>query len=88
MPKFRFGDIVYVKVWLPIDYDLGQIVRWQNDKQMYVMIVFGDNIDPRSHWSWCYVKEEDIDFANKLFDLSGYKNLFDSNVRLYPRLYS
>lgn len=80
--KFNSGDIVYVKCFLPFEYELGKIVRYDIKLNMYVMIRFLDNLDPESFWSWCYVKEEDIEFASKILDIEYYEKCFNFDVRL------
>lgn len=49
---------------------------------MYVMIHFLDNLSPESFWLRCYVKEDDIDFVNKIMDIEPYENDFKSDVKL------
>jgi len=83
--KFKYGDIVYVKCYLWIDYLLGKIIRFDDKINMYVMIEFLETSDPESFWAWCYVKEDDIDFANKIINTTGYEKCFNFDVRLYPR---
>lgn len=80
--KFKYGDIVYIKCYLQFDYELGKIICYNNEREMYVMIHFLDNLDPESFWRWCYVREDDIDFANKIMDIEPYENCFKSDVKL------
>lgn len=56
---------------------------------MYVMIEFIDNLIPESRWCWCYVREEDIDFAEKVAKGADeeYKNDFAKDMKLRPRDY-
>jgi len=87
MYKFKTNDIVYIKYYLPFDYELGMIIEFDNAKNMYKMIHFLDNCDPKSFWKWCYVKEEDIEFARKIIDVNLYQNIFDKNVKLTKNNY-
>ena len=54
---------------------------------MYIMIHFLDNSDPESFWGWCYVKEDDIDFASKILNIKPYKDCFKKPTKLYPNKY-
>ena len=54
---------------------------------MYKVIWFLDNLNPHSFWKWCYIKEEDIEFANKVIDIRPYKNSFKETPKLYPKDY-
>lgn len=86
--KFKKGDIVYVIAYIDIDYSLGKIVRFDEEKNMYVMIQFLDILDPESFWCWSYVKEEDIDYAEKVLKgADSYKKYFAKDMKLWPRDY-
>ena len=79
--KFKKGDIVYIICYINLEYELGQIVEFDETKNMYKMIHFLDNLDPEGFWRWCYVKEEDIDFAKNI-GLDYYKNYFKKEPML------
>ena len=79
--KFKKGDIVYIICYINLEYELGKIVEFDETKNMYTMIHFLDNLDPEGFWRWCYVKEEDIDFAKNI-GLDYYKNYFKKEPML------
>lgn len=89
--KFKKGDVVYIICYINLEYELGKIVEFDETKNMYKMIHFLDNQDPESFWRWCYVKEEDIDFARKI-GLDHYKKYFNKEPMLtkfnYCELYT
>ncbi len=80
--KFKYGDIIYIKCYLPFDYELGKIISYNDSLNMYVMIHFLDNLNPESFWRWCYVRENDIDLASKITDVESYKKDFNFDVKL------
>ena len=79
--KFKKGDVVYIICYINLEYELGKIVEFDETKNMYKMIHFLDNLDPEGFWRWCYVKEEDIDFAKNI-GLDYYKNYFKKEPML------
>ena len=79
--KFKKGDVVYIICYINLEYELGKIVEFDETKNMYKMIYFLDNLDPEGFWRWCYVKEEDIDFAKNI-GLDYYKNYFKKEPML------
>ncbi len=83
--KFKKGDLIYIKVHSPYTEEFGKIVEWNEEKQMYVLIHFLDNVDPEEFWRWCYVKEEDIDLMSNIDDEleEAYKRFFKDPVELY-----
>lgn len=85
--KFKENDIVIIKAYLPFNYETGKIFSYSKEKQMYKVIWFLDNLNPHSFWKWCYIKEEDIEFANKVIDIRPYKNSFKETPKLYPKDY-
>lgn len=86
--QFKKGDIVYIIAYIDIDYEFGKIVRFDEEKNMYVMIRFLDVLTPESCWCWCYVREEDIDYAEKVLEgANDYKKYFAKDVKLWPRDY-
>lgn len=81
--KFKYNDIVYVKALIAFDYDLGKIIKFDEERGMYLMIHILDNQSPHSFWCWCYVKEEDIEFAeNVLGDVTFYQHCFEEPIKL------
>lgn len=54
---------------------------------MYKVIWFLDNLNPHSFQKWCYIKEEDIEFANKVIDIRPCENSFKETPKLYPKDY-
>lgn len=86
--KFKFGDIFYIKAFIKWDYELGQIMRFDEEKGMYVVIRFLDNLDPHRFWCWCYIKEDEIEFASTIFDDDSYHNdLFPEDTNLTEKEY-
>ncbi|MPN05304.1 hypothetical protein SDC9_152554 [bioreactor metagenome] len=94
--KYKFGDIVYIKAYLAFDYELGQIVGFNNDKNVYTMIHFLDNGDPRSFYKWCFIKEEDIELFSKVTSIDNVYDkhgpFFDKDIELkdseYQNIYT
>lgn len=91
MHRFKFGDIIYLKAFINWDYELGQIMRYDEEKGMYVVIRYLDNLDPFKFWRWCYIKEDEMDFASKVLgdisDTSYCKQLFPENIKLTSKDY-
>ena len=79
--KFKKGDIVYIICYINLEYELGKIVEFDETKNMYKMIHFLDNLHPEGFWRWCYVKEEDIDFAKNI-GIDDYENYFKKEPML------
>lgn len=61
--KFKKGDFVYSKVWYIFDYEIGKIVRFDNERDMYVVIMYLETIDPESFWKWSYIKKRTLNLA-------------------------
>lgn len=89
--KFKKGDVIYIICHINLDYDLGKIVEFDETKNMYKIIHFLDNVNPEDFWCWCYVKEEDIDFAKNI-GKDNYKEYFKKEPTLtksnYVELYT
>lgn len=85
--KFKKGDVVYIICYINLEYELGKIVEFDETKNMYKIIHFLDNQDPEGFWCWCYVKEEDIDFAKNI-GLDYYKDYFKKEPTLTKSNYS
>lgn len=88
--KFKFGDNVYVKAWDIFGPDFAQIFKYDESKQMYVVIRF-DACDPKSSWCWSYAKEEDIEFLEKIEGKDNFydrrKPIFSLDTNIYPAKY-
>lgn len=88
--KFKFGDNVYVKAYLKIDCVYGQVFKYDDNKQMYVLILF-DAYSPTSSWWWSYAKEDDIELLEKIDGKDNYydrhKPLFSEDTCIYPAKY-
>lgn len=88
--KFKKGDFVYSKVWYIFDYEIGKIVRFDNERDMYVVIMYLETIDPESFWRWSYIKEEDLEFGSLIFESETcdfYRNCFTKDVELNDNNY-
>ena len=85
--KFKFGDNVYIKAYAKFGPAFAQIFKYDESKQMYVIIQY-DALCPTSSWWWSYAKEEDIELLEKLegkdnpYDRK--KPIFPSDTQLYP----
>lgn len=88
--KFKFGDNVYIKAYLKIDCVYGQVFKYDENKQMYVLILF-DAYSPTSSWWWSYAKEDDIELLEKIDGKDNYydrhKPLFSEDTCIYPAKY-
>lgn len=69
--KFKKDDIVYVKIRLGSEFEVGKIFSFDEKENAYIMILFWD-YDPKSFRGWCYVKEEDINFVSKNDNIPDY----------------
>lgn len=83
--KFKENDIVVIKAYLPFNYEIGKIIKFSKENRMYVMIWFLDNLNPTAFWKWCYIKEEDIESADKHIDVEIYNNYFLDTPILYKK---
>lgn len=79
--KFVFGDYVALKVFQDLGGEYGQIIKFDSDKQMYLMIYFVDQLTPREAWHWSYVKEDDIE-KTEVYNLFKNEPLFSFDVIL------
>lgn len=89
--KFKFGDNVYVKAWNALGPDFGQVFKYDEEKQMYVVIRF-DAYNPEDpSWCWSYAKEEDIEFLEKIEGKDNFydrrKPIFSLDTNIYPAKY-
>ena len=89
--KFKFGDNVYVKAWNALGPDFGQVFKYDEEKQMYVVIRF-DAYNPEDpSWCWSYAKEEDIEFLEKIEGKDNSydrrKPIFSLDTNIYPAKY-
>ena len=85
--KYKFGDIVYVKAFNNIGPEIGQILRYEESKGMYILITFVEVLDPKIAWTWCYIKEEDIDLLSNIEIDNGYDKhspYYPSDLELLP----
>ncbi len=87
--KYKYGDYVSIKAYkrsLLWTYD--QIIRYDEDKKMYVIIEF-DFGNPLDDWSWCYAKEEDLEFNDEMRDSKDptkqCKPIFPENIELLEK---
>lgn len=46
--KFKKGDFVLIRAWLPFDYELGKIIKFDEEKNMYQMFYYDEIDDPAS----------------------------------------
>ncbi len=57
---------------------------------MYVVIRYLETIDPESFWGWSYIKEEDLDYGDLIFDSETsdfYRNCFAKDIELNDNNY-
>lgn len=64
--KFKKGDFVLIRAWLPFDYELGKIIKFDEEKNMYQMFYYDEIDDPASLVFWTYMKEDDLVLAEEV----------------------
>ena len=86
--KFKYGDYVYIKAYKKTVLTYDQIIRYDDDKKMYIIIEF-DYGDPMDGWWWCYAKEEDLEFNDDMRDSKDptkqCKPIFPENIELLEK---
>ena len=78
--KFKFGDNVYIKAFIKFGPAFAQIFKYDEEKQMYIIIQY-DALCPTSSWWWSYAKEEDIELLGKV---EGKDNPYDRKKPIFP----
>ncbi len=55
--KFKYGDCVIVPCVSIFGWVFGHIIKFSEEKQMYIMTSFFDAAEPEEGWEWIYVHE-------------------------------
>lgn len=79
--KFAFGDYIALKIYENFGGEYGQILRFDESKQMYIVILFLDKLGPLDFYRWSYVKEEDM-VKTDIYDSYSKQPLFNRDVDL------
>lgn len=92
--KFKYGDIIFVKVYHINFHEYGQVFDYDKVKKQYRVCFFLDDMDPSVGFRWSYVNEEDIELEesdytdgpyydkDSILDVFNYRNLYSFSYYL------